>query len=532
MFWIHCGNFARFYQAYEDIARKLGLPEDSKASPLQRVAEWLSDEDKCHWLILLDNADDEDILFKHRLLGSSKSLVDYLPRSPHGSIAITTRDKRIGLRLAGANNIIEVSPFGTEDAKQLLRSKMVAETEDYLPLAITEAAAYTLEEGVTLHDYLGYLRCQSETSHLLRQEYYDAMRDSETQNSVFLTWRLSFEQIKKQRRRAADLLSLMAVLDRQSIPEDLLYDQSETKAEYHTAMGTLKSFFLVSEQSVGKVIELHRLVQLATQLWLEENGVLQQWQSEALSAASHYYPRSAEDYNLWPSWEVLSPHIKTVLEFNSVTNEQQLERASMFHRTAWYEYRRGIGDHGTLTFKKAMELQRSILGGGDEATLDSMVSMSLGLVRMNRSNDAEDLLRHVIDVQAIIMGKEHPDTMRGMSNLAIVLADQFRWEEAEKMIRPVLTFMFDTCGEKDPATLENMSVLVRVLIGQGKYDEAEPISQKHLAWTEEVFGAKHLESLSSMDAVGQILLCQKRYEEAETTNPKVTSTARRNIREP
>ncbi len=516
------------------MARKLGLPEDSNSSPLQRVAEWLSDEDKGHWLILLDNADDEDILFKHRVQGSSRSLVDYLPKSPHGSIAITTRDKRIGLRLAGANNIIEVPPFGNDDAKQLLRSKMAEETEldggevkelfetlDYLPLAITQAAAYILEEGMTLQDYLGYLQCKSETSHLLRQDYYDATRDSETQNSVFLTWRLSFEHIKKQRPRAADLLSLMTVLDRQSIPEDLLYDRSESKAAYQSAIGTLKSFYLVSEQSVGKIFELHRLVQLAMQLWLEEHGVLQQWQSEALSAVSHCCPTNAEDFNLWPSWEVLSPHIKTVLECILVTREEQLERASLFHRTAWYEYRRGIGDYGTLKFEKALELRRSILGERNKATLDSMRGMSVGLLRLSRTNDAEDLIRHVLEVQAETMGKEHPDTMASMNNLALVLANQNRWEEAEKMIRPVLKFMADTCGEKGSETLRSMSVLVRVLIGQGKYDEAEAISQRQIALNEEVFGAKHRSSLYSMGDVGKLLYFQERYEEAETVHRKV-----------
>ena len=44
----------------------------------------------------------------------------------------------------------------------------------------------------------------------------------EAQNSIIITWQISFEHIRRSRPSATDLLSLMSLFDRQSIPEVLI----------------------------------------------------------------------------------------------------------------------------------------------------------------------------------------------------------------------------------------------------------------------------------------------------------------------
>ena len=50
---------------YKEIARKLRLPglHDSEIDVVQSVFDWLSDDDNSSWLLVLDNADDQEMFF-------------------------------------------------------------------------------------------------------------------------------------------------------------------------------------------------------------------------------------------------------------------------------------------------------------------------------------------------------------------------------------------------------------------------------------------------------------------------------------
>lgn len=183
--------------------------------------------------MVLDNADDKDLLLgqnSNKLKENTKfhqslgALAKYLPDNPLGKILITTRDRRIGDALVNkaAHSVITVTPLGPLDAKQLFRNKFpdsdswdetqtleLLETLNFLPLAISQAAAYIGEQDIKLTYYLELLCAgDADTKDLLEEQYYDPGRDQELQNSILRTWSLSFEQIKGQKRRAADILSL------------------------------------------------------------------------------------------------------------------------------------------------------------------------------------------------------------------------------------------------------------------------------------------------------------------------------------
>ena len=163
MFWVHASTVARSGQAYRDIARKLALPgcNDHQVNTLGLVAEWLSDRGHGSWLMVLDNADDTETLFSagtYTLIHESErpaALFSYIPKSPKGSVIITTRDARVGERLADREKPISVRPLAVQEAERLLRFKLTQDREwgeadiaklldtlECLPLAITQAAAF------------------------------------------------------------------------------------------------------------------------------------------------------------------------------------------------------------------------------------------------------------------------------------------------------------------------------------------------------------------------------------------------------
>ncbi|MCJ1460233.1 hypothetical protein MMC28_010612, partial [Mycoblastus sanguinarius] len=129
--WVHSSTAQRLKQAYRDIARTLTLPgwNDPRVDTLCSVFEWFNEADNVQWLMVLDNADDLDIFFAKptsTVADSERtvSLIDYLPQSSQGLMLITTRDTRIGGRLAGRPTSIPVDPMSPSEAQDLLRSQL------------------------------------------------------------------------------------------------------------------------------------------------------------------------------------------------------------------------------------------------------------------------------------------------------------------------------------------------------------------------------------------------------------------------
>jgi hypothetical protein len=123
-------------------------------------------------LLVLDNADDIETFFGAKSNPSSTGseqvgpLVNYIPRSSSGSTIITTRDKRVGERLANRQKPIEILPMERPEAESLLWSKVppdyildndrlseLLELLGYLPLAITQTAAHISENSISVVEY-------------------------------------------------------------------------------------------------------------------------------------------------------------------------------------------------------------------------------------------------------------------------------------------------------------------------------------------------------------------------------------------
>ena len=79
----------------------------------------------------------------------------------------------------------------------LLQVLCLIEILNYLPLAITQADSYISERDVSLEHYLSLLS-DINVEEILEQVFYDSSRDSEIQNSILLTWKISFDQISSQ----------------------------------------------------------------------------------------------------------------------------------------------------------------------------------------------------------------------------------------------------------------------------------------------------------------------------------------------
>ena len=253
MLWLHASNAARFEQSVQSVVGQLQIPggQDPKANSFKLFEAWLRDRRKGRWLLILDNAEDARLLHEpppsnygatsDGLAGATrKSILEYLPICEHGSILFTTRSRHTAMQLVDRRDVIGIPPMDEEHATQLLEKKLgqqhngedvaaLARELDFVPLAITQAAAYIEQRGDrwSIQQYLERLRKNNKARlNLLDQDGGNLRRDEEASNSVLLTWQISFEHIREVRPSAADLLSLMSLFDRQAIPESLLKERS------------------------------------------------------------------------------------------------------------------------------------------------------------------------------------------------------------------------------------------------------------------------------------------------------------------
>ncbi|KZM27862.1 uncharacterized protein EKO05_0010026 [Ascochyta rabiei] len=319
VFWVPAVSQASFEQAYREIGTLLRIPgiADARADVKQLVKARLSDEGSGQWLMVVDNADDVSVLFEPLDRESSADrLIDCLPYSRKGSIVFTTRTAKAAVDLA-ESRVIELGELDVSEATELLRIRLFqkhhCQLEDeeavykllnmltFLALAIVQAAAFINKNNTTLSDYISLYRASEQAAaKLLSKEFGDQGRYLEIRNPVTTTWIISFEQIRKHDKLAAQHLSFIACTANTNIPVAML-PASGSAVEQIEAIGTLKAYAFITErqqsgqEGLSKALDVHPLVHVATRSWLKNHGQWDVWAERALKRLLEIVPFG--DYN-------------------------------------------------------------------------------------------------------------------------------------------------------------------------------------------------------------------------------------------
>ncbi|KAH7396273.1 P-loop containing nucleoside triphosphate hydrolase protein [Pyrenochaeta sp. MPI-SDFR-AT-0127] len=327
VFWIPVTNIDSMLEAYLEIGQQLQIPnvEQEKSNVQKLVQRKLSQESSGRWLLVFDNADDIDMWTEKTssATGSSRQ-IDFLPKSKHGSILFTTRSRKAATKLAG-KNLVFVGEMDDATAKGLLQKSLINQDllEDEqasadlllkltnLPLAIVQAAAYVNENEISLAEYAMLLDdSEQNIIDILSEEFEDEGRYADIKNPIATTWLISFEQIQKRDPLAAEYLSFMSCVAPKDVPRSLL-PPAESAKKAVDAIGTLSAYSFVTKHKEGQLLDLHRLVHLATRNWLRTEGILRLWTTKALQRLAEVFPSS--DYQNRKMWRMYLPHAKYVL---------------------------------------------------------------------------------------------------------------------------------------------------------------------------------------------------------------------------
>ncbi|KAI4288760.1 MAG: hypothetical protein L6R35_001983 [Caloplaca aegaea] len=544
--WVHAGSVSKLVQSCKDICDKLQLPgcSDPQSDSLRILHAWLSEETNGSWILVVDNADDLNILEK-RLPSENgpQTLLQLVPYREHGKVLVTTRDRRVGERLAVRGRTIIIPPMSMREGRTLLVSYLpkerdyekggldeLVETLDCLPLAISQAAAYMTENFMDVSDYISLLEeGGDEMEALLNESFSDARRGEAADNSVLKTWKLSFDLITHRFSRAADMLSLMAMFDRQGVSEDLLRKEVELKHVFSKALAMLQNFSLIGRSTDGKSYYMHRLIQIAIRTWLQLKGTLSVWEGEAVLVLSTRFPSG--DYETWPACETLMPHVRVVLEYEGFPRDVLLPRAELLHKVAWFDRRQ---DRWQLAYDRAEEaaaLFKLMLGPDARQMLSSKVTLADSLIELEKPREAEQLLADILPAMEQVYGPNHIETLRNKGNQGWARFRYGDFEGADAMLLEVAAAREKTLGFMHPSTLLALNNLAVNMHSEplarletiGSEIEAVALGRKVLAARQQLFGPKHTDVLEIQGNLGDFLANIEEFEEAEKLYSKTIS---------
>ena len=351
----------------------------------------------------------------------------YIPQSSKGSIVYTTRSLETAISLA-SNEVVEVVEMEEEAATKFLSislirkdlsSNTMAVSEllnelTFLPLAITQAAAYINRNKISISTYLELLRDTEDSMvAVLSRDFQDNYRYKESKNPVAATWLISFAQIRNQDPLAADLLSFMSCIEPKAIPRSILPDQGPEESAIH-AIGTLSGYSFITEREDGKSYDLHRLVHLATRNWVREEGLTAMWTKKVTqhftSLLQHTEPINP------PIWREILPHVQKILDSNAAAKLE--ERYQLCSNAGWCLYVDGRPSDAVKRLSEVCEWNKMMLAEGSPDRLASEHRLAMAYQLNGQVKEAVELLEHVVKIREALLAENHPSRLASQHELA------------------------------------------------------------------------------------------------------------------
>ena len=209
-------------------------------------------------------------------------------------------------------------------------------------------------------------------------------------------------------------LSLMSVLDRQGIPRSLLQTEVDGNVDTTTALGTLQAFSIISHQAGAEEYETHRLIQLATQKWLQIQGTKDEWQERALRKLADIFRNS--EFESWITCDLLLPHAQKVLANDYMNEKYIIQRAYLSRQLGILDNTQGQYEAASTRLSVALDLERNTLGVEHPCTLSSMANLASMYWNQGRWDEAEKLEVQVMETSLRVLKEDHPSTLTSTSN--------------------------------------------------------------------------------------------------------------------
>jgi len=545
--WVPALSNAMFEQAYTEIAKKLGVRQADDEDIREVVRQYLSSDKAGPWLLIVDNADDNELV-----LGGFKKpgLVDYLPQSEHGLILVTTRSQEVAERVTNGN-IVELGDMNKQEALDLLtksvrRDGMVSDDTTtatllqelaYLPLAITQAAAYLRRNRISVVEYLQLLRgTEQDLIGVMSTEFHDNGRYRGTANAVATTWLVSFNQIRRSDAMAAELLMFMSYIEPKAIPQSIL-PSAESRHAITQAIGTLYSYTFLSRRGQSCVYDMHSLVHLATRVWIQKRELIEEVAARALRHVAKVFPTNDhENRNIWREY---IPHALKLVQGSkdleekyylyywigrclqvdgrireavdclerccswreAILDETHPDRLSSEHALALAYADNGQVAKAVALLEKVVEIRRTTVDETHPDRLGSEHNLALAYQANSQVAKAATLLEKVVEIRRTTLDGTHPSRLGSEHALAFAYADNGQVAKAVALLEKVVEIYSQTLDETHPSRLRSEHNLANAYADNGQVAKAVALLEKVVEIHSQTLDETHPDRLGSEHAL-------------------------------
>jgi tetratricopeptide (TPR) repeat protein len=506
IFWVPVLSMESMEQACSNIARVLGIPQaaDDKEDTKELVRQYLSSDAAGHWLLIVDNADDMDLI-----LGTEQSngIVDYLPTSDNGLVLYTTRNQDVAVSLANSD-VIELEKLDKQEAMSILELSLIrkqhlddrATTTElldelaYLPLAVAQCTAYlNRNRNTSIKDYLRLLRnTEQGMISLLSQEFRDDTRYKTSANAVAKTWLVSFDQIRDRDPAAADLLEFISCIESKAIPLSIL-PPVQSEEQMVRAIGTLCGYSFLVKRGEDDIYDMHRLVHLATGIWVEKYGSAVETAKKAIQHVSIIFP-IAEYENQIMCREFIT-HALQLLKINLREDiEERYELCKIIGFCLRYE---GRIREAVQWLEESYQWRKSKLDEEHADRLASQHELAIAYQADGQIQKAVELMEHVVAVQGRTLTEEHPSRLASQHELAIAYQADGQIQKAVELIEYVVAVKGRTLTEEHPSRLASQYVLATAYEADGQIQKAVELMEHVVAVRGRTLTEEHPDRQSS-----------------------------------
>ncbi|KAF1967823.1 hypothetical protein BU23DRAFT_658013, partial [Bimuria novae-zelandiae CBS 107.79] len=483
IFWVPALSMESFEQACASIvaALKIGQVGAGEDDAKELLREHLSSDHTARWLLVLDNADDPDLVFSTE---QSSGILDYLPESEKGITLFTTRTQEVAVSLT-RGDVLELSKVAEE-----LLDKLAC-----LPLAIAQAASYLNMNWTTIVNYLRLLRnTEQDTVRLLSKRFRDHTRYKGSANAIALTWVVSFNQLRERDPIAAELLEFISCVEWKAIPRSLL-PKVQPEEQMEQAIGTLCGYSFVSrrndvilEGTEGKEewYDLHRLVHLATRFWVTKYGDVARVTQSAMKHVADFANQAV--------WRAYMPHALRLLVTKHSCNVNDRACLSLWvGRCLHFDGR--IGE--AVPWLEECCRLREVLAETHPNRLQSQHALGSLYKADGRTKEAVAMVEHIVKVQETTLAETHPNRLQSQHQLGTVYWTDGRIKETISMLEHVVKVRETTLVETHPNRLQSQHQLSTFYWADGRIKEAVAMLEHVVKVRETTLAETHPDRLAS-----------------------------------
>ncbi|KAG6987556.1 hypothetical protein FOFC_05764 [Fusarium oxysporum] len=508
VFWVPALSRASFEQACMEIIDACGIPAADSDNAIESVREYLSSRRAGKWLLVVDNADDANIVMGSP--GAESGIYQSLPKSDEGRILFTTRYRKVAVSVAG-RNVLEVPAMSREDArsyfKQALIQKMSLSDKQvidhllalltHLPLAITQAAAYLNENQISLTEYLQlFENTDRDRIELLSAEFQDNTRYKQSQGPVATTWFISFNQIRKDDELASRILMFLAYIEPKAVPKSML-PEGKSQQQLTRAIGTLCGYRFLDKRGSTEVFDMHSLVYLAIRSWVAENDLEKKQRQAAIARLSEVFP--TDDWENRDLWRQYLPHaIKLLSPSEDDWSEELCWLGYWVGRCLLID---GRAIEAVELLKYVVAVRETTLAENHPDRLASQHELAIAYQADGQIAEAVKLLQHVVTVQETILAENHPDRLASQHVLAGAYEANGQIAEAVKLLQHVVAVKETTLAENHPSRLASQHELSGAYQANGQITEAVKLLEHVVAVEETTLAENHPDRLASQHAL-------------------------------